>query len=278
MANTSNSVEVTTDGQAVFRSLTRPATVEAPTDQLRRYIVEHEVKPGERLPSENELCEALGSSRVVVREALHSLEALGLVESRAGSGWYVRGFDLPTATRTVAQSLAFHPTVLLDLLAVRRSIEADALTGLAGQMSEPDLAALEDLVDRMRWRASRGERFAAEDGEFHRRLLAAGGNLVALALVDLYWSVTESLRARGLPGPNPKDAPGIAEAHGRIVEALRSGDGEAAARVLRTSHDESQNQFSRWIAMDDDGQDARRSAIQAAVQAALLWPGKARAL
>ncbi|MBI3974267.1 MAG: FadR family transcriptional regulator [Chloroflexi bacterium] len=262
------------DSQAIFRSLIRPPAIQTPDDELRRYIVEHDLQPGDRLPSEGELCAALGGSRVVVREALHSLQALGLIESRAGSGWYVRAFDVSTAARTVAQSLAFHPSVLLDLLAVRRSMEADIVAGLAGRLGERDLTTLGELADRMRWRAGRGERFAAEDGEFHRRLVAASGNLVALALIDLYWNVMEALYARGLPGPAPADAPGVAEAHVRLVAALRQGDGAAAARTLRASHDESQNRFSSWMESEGDPAATRQRAIQAAVQAALLWPGQ----
>ena len=99
----------------------RAETAEA---RLRRYIVEHGLAPVTE-PSEAELATALGSSRVVVREALRALEAVGLLESRAGSGWYLLGFDVSIAARTFARSLAFHPNILLDLLAVRRSMEAD---------------------------------------------------------------------------------------------------------------------------------------------------------
>lgn len=267
----------TGDGSAIFRSLTRPSSTSSPADHLRRYIVENGRRPGDRLPSEGELCDALGTSRVVVREALHSLEALGLLESRAGSGWYVRGFDVSTATRTVAQSLAFHPTVLIDLLAVRRAMEADIVADLAGKLSASGLAALEELADRMRWRAERGELFAAEDGEFHRRLVAASANLVALSLTDLHWSIIEALYERGLPGPAPVDRPAVAEAHVQIVAALRAGDGPEAARILRASHDESQRRFTGWLHQEDDPAGERQRAIQEAIQSALLWPGRGRA-
>ncbi|HEX2036604.1 MAG TPA: FadR/GntR family transcriptional regulator [Chloroflexota bacterium] len=263
-----------THGEANFRALVGAGSPETLQAQIRRYIVEHGLQPGDRLPSEAELAAALGNSRLIVREALRALEAVGVLESRPGSGWFVRHFDVSAAASTVAQSLAFHPSVLLDLHAVRRSMEADLLAGLAGRLDERDLGALDELVDRMRWRAGRGQRFAAEDGEFHRRLVAASGNLVALALIDLYWTLMEALHAHGLPGPSPADAPEVAEAHGRIVAALRRGDGPQAAHTLRASHDEAQQRFSRWMESEDDPAGVRAAAIRAAIQAALLWPGR----
>lgn len=238
---------------------------------MRRYIVEGGLVPGDRLPSEAELT---GSSRVVVREALRSLEAVGVLESRAGSGWYVRGFDAGTAARTFARSLAFYPNVMLDLLTVRRATEADLYESIAGHLAEADLAALDELVDRMRWRAARGTHAPAEDAAFHRRLAAASGNFVALALVDLYWGVMEMLYQRGLPPPAPETLPAVAESHADIVAALRDGDGAAAARALRASHDEGQRRFTAWrdtLALRSDG-DAN-DPMDAAVLAAMLWPG-----
>ncbi len=242
--------------------------------QLRRYIVEGGLNPGDRLPSEAELVAVVGSSRVVVREALRSLEALGVLESRAGSGWFVRGFDAEVAARTFARSLAFHPHALLDLLAVRRATEADLYEGMAGHLADGDLAALDELVDRMRWRAARGTHAPAEDAAFHRHLAAASGNAVALALVDVYWGVMEVLYRRGLPPPAPEMLAGVAEAHAAIVDALRRGDGAAAAHALRLSHDEGQRRFAAWrdtLSARPDG--TGRDPLDAAVLAAMLWPG-----
>lgn len=266
------------DTQVLLRSLTRPPETVTPQDQLRRYLVEHGLRPGDRLPSEGDLGDALGCSRVVVREALRGLQAVGLLEARAGSGWYVRNFDISTATRTVAQSLAFHPAVLLDLLFVRRSIEADLLVELAGKLSEADLAALEELADRMRWRAGRGERFHAEDGAFHRCVVAASANLIALSLTDLHWGLMEALYEQGLPGPAPTDLPGVADAHAEIAAALRRGDGQQAARMLRASHDEAEHRYRSWLDRATDPTGAREQALRDAVKSALLWPGRRRGL
>jgi DNA-binding FadR family transcriptional regulator len=265
---------VTTDERnrdALLASLRRAASSETAEAQVRRYIVQEGLRPGDRLPSEAELATVLGSSRLVVREALCSLEAVGLIGSRAGSGWFVRPFDVSTAARALAQSLAFHPRALADLLTVRRATESDLVARIAGTLNERDLAALADLVDRMRWRASRGELFVIEDGEFHRRLLASSGNLIALTLVDLHLGVIEEAYSRGLPGP--EDPQRVAAAHAEILDALRAGDGPRAAAAMRAHHDSSQERVQAWAAAQADLLAPATNPLNAAVHAALLWPG-----
>ena len=259
------------NGEAIFRSLVRPGPPESLEAQIRAFIVERGLQPGGRLPSEGELASALGNSRLMVREALRALEAVGVIESRPGSGWYVRAFDVGAAARVFAQSLAFHHRALLDLLVVRRAAEGELVGSLAGRLSEPDLAVLEDLAARMNWRASRGEVFAQEDGEFHRRLLAHSGNMVALALVDMYMGLVQTMYEHGLPKPDAEEMPRAAAAHGEIVDALRRGDGEAARRVMRAHHDLSETRISAWVLAQEDGVGAPGATdLRAALSAALL--------
>lgn len=264
-------------GEALFQSLHRPVSPQSAEARVRQYIVRHRMRPGDRLPSQAELATELGCSQVVVREALRSLEALGLVEARVGSGWYVRAFDIRTASRIFAHSLTFHPAAVLDLLTVWRSTEGDLIRSLAGRLDERDLAILAELADRMCWRVSRGEAFAAEDGEFHRRLIAASGNLVALALVDLYWGVKEAIYEHGFPTLGKEDAPAIAASHVQIVDALRRGAGDEAGQLIRAHHNESERRFTAWLEeQQTDSATDEAEMFEAVVQAALLLPGTGR--
>src|SRR5262245_4165139 len=129
----------------VLPSAAQLPELDTPEAFLRSYIVDHGLRPGTRLPSESDLATAAGCGRLAMREALCTLAALGLLEARVGSGWYVRRFDIATVTGVLARSLTFHPRVLLDLLHVRQSIEADIAAALAGRLSPRELAALDDL-------------------------------------------------------------------------------------------------------------------------------------
>jgi DNA-binding FadR family transcriptional regulator len=261
-------------GDTLFRSLRQPAVPESVALQVRRHILGRGLAPGDRLPSEAELAGELGANRLSVREGLRGLEALGLVEVRVGSGWYVRRFDVSTASDTFAWSLAFHPTALLDLLAVRRATEADIVEELAGRLTPHELAVLDELVDRMRWKASRGRMPIQEDRDFHTRLFAASGNQVALALTDFSFRLLAALYRHGFPGPVAEELPEVAETHADLLEALRRGDRETARRVLRWSHHaEAQQRFTAWVdEQRKSAPDGGASLIRSAVQVALLGP------
>lgn len=269
------------EGEALFRLLTQPPDQPSMPDRLRRFIVERGMEPGGRLPSETELATTLGSTRLLVREALLSLQAVGVLESRAGSGWYVRPFDVSNAARTFAQTLAYHPSAPLDLYTIRLGAEVELVRGMAGRTDPRDLDALAGVVARMRAREARGELLVVEDREFHLRLAAASGNQLALALVDLFWGLMEALYDRGFPPPASAEG-NVADVHAAIVDALRAGDGATAARVLRERHETSQARFERWQGgpsgpdVPPGDAEGRGDVVQAALQAALLWPGMRR--
>jgi DNA-binding FadR family transcriptional regulator len=263
-----------THGQNMFDRLVTPSETESPEARLRRFIAEQGLQPGDKLPSEGELATVLGGSRVVARKALHALEALGVLEARAGLGWYVRAFDVSTAAAIFARSLTYHPRVLLDLQVVWSSVENALVQTVVGKLTERDFEILGDLADRMCWRASRGEPYYYEDGEFHRRLTAVSGNLVALALVDLFWGVKETLYNSGFPRPSGNAMP-VAESHRQILEALRAGDGDQAARRMREHHSYGQRYFTQSLQAEDvDPDTAENSPFEALVQLALLDLGR----
>src|SRR5262245_4579682 len=79
-----------------------PGLVERTEAQLENLILGGSVKPRQRMPSERDLGERLGVSKTVVREAIRSLTAKGLVEVRPGSGTYVREPDEETVSRPMA--------------------------------------------------------------------------------------------------------------------------------------------------------------------------------
>ena len=254
---------------------------------LRRYIVRRGLRPGDPLPTESELSAALGTSRVIVREALRSLEAVGLVRSRAGSGRYLRAFDASSAARTFARTLAFHPDVLSDLLAVRRAVEGEAAGTAAARIAPAQLAELDGLVDRMRARIARGDRnFPEEDGHFHRILVEASGNQVALALMEVYWATMRAVYRAGFPPPAPAELAGIVDQHAAIANALRRRNAAAVRRALDGHQEEAARRFAGWQTATT-GRPGRRPAggrdtgdtddtgVQHALTAALLgnWGG-----
>ena len=75
--------------QELFRANKRESTVDIVVNNIKKLLIERKLKPGDRLPNEVEISEAMNVSRGSVREALRILTAFGLVESRVGTGTYI---------------------------------------------------------------------------------------------------------------------------------------------------------------------------------------------
>ncbi len=249
---------------------TEPRAVEV---YLRRYMASSGVASGDRLPSEADLVNRLGVSRVSVREALHGLEAVGLVSSRPGIGWFVNLFGVEALVANMASGMAFHDRLLPEFLEVRRALEGEVVSSLVGRVTPLVLGRLEELAAHMSWNATRRRSFAEQDRDFHRTLVDASGNRMALALTDLYWRLVLAAQAEGLPGPSDADAPRVAQAHHDIVTTLRGTDVAECRAALRRHHDEASLRYAGWLDDSEPSGQQRASDVRVALQASLLERG-----
>jgi DNA-binding FadR family transcriptional regulator len=150
---------------------------------LCEQISHHDLKPGDRLPSENALAAHFGVSRPVVREAIAMLKADGLLETFQGSGAYIRVPDdqavngLDTLTRASVSSL-------LDLIDVRRVIEGEIAAKAAERRSSGQLAAIDKALTRLRRVQTAGQSGVAEDLGFHQAIADACGNAYWRRILD----------------------------------------------------------------------------------------------
>jgi DNA-binding FadR family transcriptional regulator len=199
---------------------------------IKRYILDHRLQAGDLLPTEGRLAQVLGMSRTAVREAVKALEALGLLDARPGVGLIVRPFSFDPILDHLAYSLLVDRTSLLDLVFVRRQLEAGAIEAVAERASPAQLRVLRSLVDRMGERAARGEAFTEEDRFFHRALYTGLDNPLLLKLLDVFWQVYRRLRHQA-PPIGDADLVRTWESHREIVEALERRD-PAAARAATT--------------------------------------------
>ena len=191
--------------------------------QLRELVSSGAFQPGERLPSERDLMEAMGVSRTAIRESLRGLEALGLVAIRHGSGVYVQDGGGPGRARR-RLSLAGRTREPRDLIEVRLIVEPE----IAG------LAALRRTADDVRRLKRDIEQFRADIGVvrrpptdlgFHVDLCRATHNPLLLAIVR--WVIDFYARSGQIPVRRDTDH------HAQIYEAVRAGDAQAARTAMR---------------------------------------------
>jgi GntR family transcriptional regulator, transcriptional repressor for pyruvate dehydrogenase complex len=208
-------------------SLRRSPLVELAVSQLREQVLSGHWPVGGRLPAETELAQQLEVGRSTVREAIRALVHAGLLETRQGSGTYVRsvtpGADWEPRLRRAA---------VLEAYEVRQALEVQAARLAAGRRTDADIAALrETLARRTQARAkARDADFVELDLAFHRCVVAAAHNALLAEMFDSFATVLrEALIAvitdRGLHGRHADPA------HVRLAEAIEAGDAAAAEQA-----------------------------------------------
>ena len=206
---------------------------------VKRMIASGELRAGDRLPIEKELAARWGVSRGSLREAVRSLAALGVLETRQGDGTYVTQLDPGSLLRPLEFWAGLQEaTQAVDLLAVRRVLETESAGLAAVRLSDEDLDELDRILSGIEEGLSTGElgpeSFIDADAEFHRRIAQASGNPALAALIDSL--MTRTLRGRLWRAITESDSVGEAHAdHRAILAALRTRDAERA-RIRMAAH------------------------------------------
>jgi DNA-binding FadR family transcriptional regulator len=206
---------------------------------IKHMILEGRLCPGERLPVEKELAEALGVSRNSLREGVRALSILGILNTRQGDGTYVTSLD---ASRLLAP-MGFVVDLQGDgqvrhIHAIRRLLESEAARLAATRITDEALAKAKALLDEAQRILDKApeehERLIETDVAFHRVIAAHTGNPVLVGMIEALASRTvrerlwRSLREEGIDQRTHEE-------HIAIWRALRARDPESA-RIRMASH------------------------------------------
>jgi GntR family transcriptional repressor for pyruvate dehydrogenase complex len=201
-------------------------------DALIVGIRDGQLQAGQRLPTEAALVQRFGVSRTVVREALSRLKTLGLLESRQGSGAFVRHPGQRDAERLV---LAPDGSVaaVLQMVEVRRALEAESAALAAARCSAAGLASIRRALQAIEQAVAAGGDGVAEDVAFHAAIAEAAGNPYLLAtLAYLQQFLLDATRVTRAHEAGRADlAQQVRQEHAAIVEAIAAGDVEAARQA-----------------------------------------------
>lgn len=201
--------------------------------KIQGMILSGELSAGQKIPSQRDLSQSLKISRASLREALLTLETLGMLVTHPGRGTFVTDGS-PTETRNMARWRYGDSYPVADVFETRLLLEGSICEHAASTLATADFDVLAQITDDMEHSWAAGELLSnvESDLEFHSLIVSGCRNRM---LVDLYRSVqnviTETQRQ-----PIPITAPArmsesIAE-HRRILAALRARDGEKARRHM----------------------------------------------
>jgi DNA-binding FadR family transcriptional regulator len=204
--------------------------------EIKSYIEEHRLRFGDALPAEGQLAQDLGISRPSLREAMKSLESLGVVESRHGEGIYVKAFSFDSIIDNLPYAFIAEGHSLRELLEVRAAIEIGAAPQIVSRIAASEVARLRALAQQMLTRAREHELYEEQDREFHATMYQCLDNPFLSRLIDLFWHVFHRLNfSSGQPEHWLVEA--TAHDHIEIVDMLEAGDLEGLVRAYRKHFD-----------------------------------------
>jgi GntR family transcriptional repressor for pyruvate dehydrogenase complex len=217
--------------KAEFEAVRKTKLYEEVAKQIERLIVEGGLKPGDKLPPERELAEMFQVSRSSIRDAIRSLELMGLVEPRQGEGTVVCDLSTDSLVNPLSALLVRKRALVAELLDVRKMIEPPLAARAALHASPEEIAYLEDILRRQKEKVRRGELAIEEDSEFHYNIAMAAKNSVILKVLDVLMDLLRGSRERSLQveGRLQRSFAG----HRRILGAIRRHDAAAAEGAMR---------------------------------------------
>ena len=197
-------------------------------EQIKTLIFEGNLKPGESLPSERELAKSLNVSRVSLREALNTLQGMGLLEIQQGNRTCVR----PITTRSIHDPLVSFaknsPANILKVFEIRKYLEIGCVALAAERATIQEIEQLEEILKEMEEDLKKNRLGAKTDLDFHALLASATHNQAYAHLMHtLYDLLQEELRiAWGGIFKKRDKRNKLFQQHKNILEAVKQRDPE----------------------------------------------------
>lgn len=199
--------------------------------QIIDSIKNGELKPGDKLPTERELALQLNVSRTAIREALRSLEIMGVIYSKVGSGTFIKEMSLDILLDLFANILKKNDRLIIELIEVRMLLEVEIAKLAARRINESKIKAIEKALELEEEEIKKGELGIKGDNAFHNELANAADNLAMTSILNLCGELLSTTREAALKALGD---PRIGlEHHRSILEAVKDGNEKEAERLMK---------------------------------------------
>lgn len=204
------------------------------SDQIFDYLFEEikagRMKPGDKLPNERDLSAELGVSRPSLREALRAMIQLGLISSRQGGGNYINDFDDIYLRSVLKYMTVISDDLVMDLIHVRKPLEAEAASLAAINATEEDLELIDHYATEREelYRCNREalnevrQELNRLDYLFHKSIAEASDNRVIAAFIAAIYSTFTAHQNKASERADLAET--VSANHREIVNALKSRD------------------------------------------------------
>lgn len=191
-------------------------------EQIKENILKGKLKVGDKLPSERELSTTLGISRASVREAIRSLDTLGVVISVQGEGTFIQGDFHDSLCMLMTFMYCMNGCKLDEALQLREALELESIVHSIDKWEEEDIEELEKYCDLLETVGSEEEK-SEYDKKFHDKIAEMSGNTLILTILNsasyIVQHIIKSARERILFRDCIAE---ITTQHRQIVTAIRS--------------------------------------------------------
>ncbi len=216
-----------------LESLRREPLSQQVKERLKVYFVANGLSTGDPIPTEHELASRLDVSRAALREALKSLESLGIIEVRPGTGRFLAPFNVNAILDNLAYGIECNVRDFRDILDVRIALEEAFLVRHVGRFTPSHIADLRDIVASMRRIVDQGgseDELIQVHTEFHLALYREPGNWLLSSLIRTFATVQRSLTL--LRRYRTQDMTRFIGEHVALVDAIEAGEPDAVRRKL----------------------------------------------
>ncbi len=220
-----------------FKQIKKTRIYEEVADQIQKEIFDGELKPGDRLPSERELCKVFGVGRQAIREALRTLSVMGLIEINSGiKGSVVKEAGITQYMEAVREHLSLLFRVgeetILEIMEVRKYIELGISQLAAQNADEAEIEDLEHLIGEMEACNHDIHAYFPLGVEFHRKLALATKNQVFY----LIWNILYDILLKGytpiLDELFPDGPSRLIKLNKDVLKAIKSKDPKKIDRAM----------------------------------------------
>jgi DNA-binding FadR family transcriptional regulator len=208
----------------------RPPLHREVAEVLCERILSGEFPEKSLLPTERALCEEMGVSRTVVREAVKFLESRGLVRVERGRGMIVQEPQSGPVSETLKLALRRHEHVIEHLMEVRKMLEVGMAALAAERRTEQNLEAMRECLSVMRAKPGEPEGYVDADVQFHAEILKAAQNPVLLVLFEPVEELLRKSRKESFSGPRMVKL--RTAQHEEVYERIAAGDPEGAKEAM----------------------------------------------
>ncbi|TQI67824.1 FadR/GntR family transcriptional regulator [Clostridium sp. KNHs216] len=202
---------------------------------IQQQLASDQLRMGNKLPTERELSEILNLSRNSIREAMSTMENMGFVESRQGSGNYLTGNIEKSFTTPLSMMVLMKQVNYIEINQLRRGIELQALTLAMNRITDDELEKIKAILTKMEHSPKSEE--SVYDKEFHDAIVAASGNELMVSVMQaLSLTCEEAIKhilSQELDGKRRL----LMKSHRQIYKSLLHRDLQSGAESVNIHYD-----------------------------------------